>query len=67
MRESENYRDTLDDVRARANRLFPDKVVFSAPDIAKMFGCCVKTVYNRGLTSNMTAAEIARTLCRRKA
>lgn len=65
MRESENYRDTLEDIRAKADRLFPDKVLFSAPEIARMLGCDRTTIYRRGLKSGMTAPEIARALCRR--
>ncbi len=67
MRESENYRDMLETVRAEAGRLFPGKVAYSAPEIAKILGCCRKTVYNRGFTSGMTAPDIARMLCKRRA
>lgn len=67
MRESENYRDILEDVRAKADRVCPGKLVYSAQDIARILGCCIKTVYNRGFTGGMTAAEIARALCRRGA
>ena len=66
MRESENYRNTLDDVRARADRLFPDKIMLSAPDIARLLGCERSTIYRRGFTSGMTLEEIARTICRKK-
>lgn len=63
-RESENYRDNLAIVEKRAERLFPDDIVFSPKQIAKILNCSVATIYRKGYRGGMTCADIARVLCK---
>ncbi|MDU7338578.1 MAG: hypothetical protein E7L17_10750 [Clostridium sp.] len=60
-REKELYRDTLERIRARADQLFPDKLVYSQHEAAQIIGVSTKTLYRRGLCGTfITAEQIAR-------
>lgn len=61
-REKELYRDTLERVRERADRLFPDKLIYNTQEVAKILGCSVSTLYRRGMQGNYTAEQLARRL-----
>lgn len=62
-RECINYRDNLAIVMKRAKKLFPDDIVFSPKQIAKILNCSVATIYRKGYHGGMTCADIARVLC----
>lgn len=60
-REKELYRDTLERIRARADQLFPDKLVYSQCEAAQIVGVSTKTLYRKGLCGKLiTAEQIAR-------
>lgn len=60
-REKELYRDTLERIRARADQLFPNKLVYSQLEAAQIIGVSTKTLYRKGLGGKfITAEQIAR-------
>jgi len=60
-REKELYRDTLERIRARADQLFPNKLVYSQCEAAQIVGVSTKTLYRKGLCGKLiTAEQIAR-------
>lgn len=60
-REKELYEPTLESIRNRAKELYPDKLLFSRPEAAKVMGVSVSTLYRRGLGGLITAEQLART------
>ena len=59
-REKELYRDTLERIRKRADELYPDKLLYSQKEAAKIMGCCSRTIYLKGLSTLITAEQLAR-------
>lgn len=59
-REKELYYDTLERIRKRADELYPDKLLYSQQEAAKIMGVCTKTLYKRGLSELITAEQLAR-------
>lgn len=60
-REKELYRDTLERIRGRADTLFPEKLLYSQHEAAKIMGVSTKTLSRRGLSEMITAEQLART------
>lgn len=59
-REKENYRDTLERVRERADKLYPEQIVYTTAQVADILGVSRKTAYNWGFRRWSTCEEIAR-------
>jgi hypothetical protein len=59
-REKELYRDTLERIRKRADEKFPEKLLYSQQEAALLMGVSSKTLYNRGLSTLITAEQLAR-------
>lgn len=59
-REKELYHDTLESVRKRADELYPGKLLYSQQEAAKIMGVCTRTLYIRGLSTLITAEQLAR-------
>lgn len=59
-REKELYRDTLERIRKRADELYPDKLLYQQKEAAKIMGVCTKTLQNKGLSTLVTAEQLAR-------
>lgn len=63
-REKPLYRDTLADLTVRAAKLYPNKTLLNAAQVAVLLGCCRKTVYNRyGRIGNVTLPQLASMIC----
>ena len=58
-REKELYRDTLERFRERADKLFPDKLVYTQTEAAKIVGRSTKTLQRRNLSRDITAEQLA--------
>ena len=59
-REKELYVPTLEAIRTRAEKLYPDKLLLTRPEAAKVMGVSVSTLYRRGLSGLITAEQLAR-------
>ena len=59
-REKELYKDTLERIRERADKIFPTKILYSQKEAAQILGCSTKTLQRRGLKNNITAEQLAR-------
>jgi len=59
-REKELYRDTLERIRNRADKKFPDKLLYSQQEAATIMGVSTKTIYRKGLSEFITAEQLAR-------
>lgn len=59
-REKELYCDTLERIRKRADEMYPNKLLYSQQEAAKIMGVCTKTLQNRGLSTLITAEQLAR-------
>ncbi|HJB41853.1 MAG TPA: helix-turn-helix domain-containing protein [Candidatus Gemmiger avicola] len=62
-KEPVNYRDTLDRVRARADELYPGKLIYTISEAAKILGVGRSTMYRWGFRKFTTAEQIARKIC----
>lgn len=60
-REKELYHDTLERIRKRADEKFPDKLLYTQQEAAAIMGVCTRTIYCRGLSTLITAEQLART------
>lgn len=58
--EKELYRDTLERIRKRADELYPDKLLYTQKEAARIVGCVPITLYRRGLKTLITAEQLAR-------
>lgn len=59
-REKELYRDTLERIRQRADKKFPDKLLYTQQEAAKIMGVSTKTLSRHGLSEFITAEQLAR-------
>jgi hypothetical protein len=59
-REKELYADTLQDIRARAKELYPDKLLYGQQEAAAIMGVSARTIARRGLSEFITAEQLAR-------
>ncbi|HCW79905.1 MAG TPA: hypothetical protein DG942_02225 [Ruminococcaceae bacterium] len=60
-REKELYEPTLESIRVRAKELYPDKLLLTRTEAAKVMGISVSTLYRHGLGQRITAEQLART------
>lgn len=59
-REKELYCDTLERIRKRADEKYPDKLLYSQKEAAEIMGVSAITLYRRGLSTLITAEQLAR-------
>lgn len=59
-REKELFAVTLERIRKRADELYPEKLVYSQQEAARIMGVSSKTLYRRGLSEFITAEQLAR-------
>lgn len=59
-REKELYRDTLERIRKRADEKFPNKLLYTQNEAARLMGTSKSTIYRRGLGTLITAEQLAR-------
>lgn len=59
-REKELYRDTLERIRDRADTLYPEKLIYSQIEAARIMGCSARTLQRLGLDGFITAERLAR-------
>lgn len=59
-REKELYRDTLERIRTRADKMYPTKLLYSQREAASIMGVSTKTISRRGLSEMITAEQLAR-------
>lgn len=59
-REKELYRDTLERIRKRADELYPNKLLYSQQEAAAIMGVSRRTLNRRGLSTLITAEQLAR-------
>lgn len=59
-REKELYRDTLERIRKRADEMYPEKLLYSQQEAAKIMGVARVTISRRGLSTLITAEQLAR-------
>lgn len=59
-REKELYQDTLERFRKRADERFPDKLIYTQKEAAKLLGVSVCTIQRHGLGGNITVEQLAR-------
>ncbi len=59
-REKELFTVTLERIRKRADELYPEKLVYSQQEAARIMGVSSKTLYRRGLSEFITAEQLAR-------
>ena len=56
-REKELFYPTLERIRATADRMFPDKIVYKQEEAAKIMGVSVTTLWRKGLTGGEITCE----------
>lgn len=59
-REKELFEPTLQAIRARAKKLYPEKLLFSRAEAANIVGTSVSTLYRRGFRGRITCEQLAR-------
>lgn len=59
-REKELYQDTLERFRKRADELYPEKLLYSQKEAARIVGVSPKTLYRCGLRELITVEQLAR-------
>lgn len=59
-RERELFLPTLERIRKRADELFPDKLVYTRAEAAKIIGISPSTMSRKGFKGTMTAEQLAR-------
>ena len=59
-REKELYRDTLERIRKRADEMYPDKLLYTQQEAAKIMGRSTKTISRRGMSDLITTEQLAR-------
>ena len=59
-REKELFLPTLERIRQRADALYPNKLLYTQEEAAKIMGVCTKTISRRGLSELITAEQLAR-------
>lgn len=62
-REKETYRDTLERVREKADKLYPDQIIYKTEQVAAILGVSRRTAYNWGFKGWNTCEQIARRIC----
>ena len=59
-REKEIFLPTLERIRQRADSLYPNKLLYTQQEAAKIMGVSTKTISRRGLSELITAEQLAR-------
>jgi len=59
-KEKELYRDTLERIRKRADELYPEKLLYTQQEAARIMGCHRNTIGRRGLKTDITCERLAR-------
>lgn len=59
-REKELFLPTLERIRQRADYLYPNKLLYTQQEAAKIMGVSTKTISRRGLSELITAEQLAR-------
>ena len=59
-REKELFLPTLERIRQRADALYPNKLLYTQQEAAKIMGVSTKTISRRGLSELITAVQLAR-------
>lgn len=59
-KEKELFASTLERIRKRADELYPDKLLYSQQEAARIMGVSARTIYRRGLSEFITAEQLAR-------
>lgn len=59
-REKELFLPTLERIRQRADSLYPNKLLYTQQEAAKIMGVSTKTLSRRGLSELITAEQLAR-------
>ena len=59
-REKELFLPTLERIRQRADSLYPNKLLYTQQEAAKIMGVSTKTISRRGLSDLITAEQLAR-------
>lgn len=59
-REKELFAVTLERIRKRADELYPNKLLYSQQEAARIMGVSARTIYRRGLSEFITAEQLAR-------
>ena len=59
-REKELFLPTLERIRQRADSLYPNKLLYTQQEAAKIMGVSTKTMSRRGLSELITAEQLAR-------
>ncbi len=59
-REKELFLPTLERIRQRADSLYPNKLLYTQQEAAKIMGVSTKTISRRGLSELITAEQLAR-------
>ncbi len=59
-REKELFLPTLERIRQRADALYPNKLLYTQQEAAKIMGVSTKTISRRGLSELITAEQLAR-------
>ena len=59
-KEKELFAFTLERIRARADFLYPNKLVYSQKEAAAIMGVSARTLSRKGLNSFITAEQLAK-------
>ena len=59
-REKEAYADLLEEIRRRAKELYPDKLIYTQKEAAKIMGCSAKKLQRKGVSGDITSPQLAR-------
>ncbi|WP_418972327.1 hypothetical protein [Allofournierella sp.] len=58
-REKELFRPTLERIRGRADILYPEKLVYTQQEAAKIMGISARKLRERGIQGDVTAEQLA--------
>lgn len=54
------YQQTLERIRDRADKLYPDKLLYQQAEAAKIMGVSVETLRRAGLRTRITCEQLAK-------